>query len=87
MSETEVVGGVELLAPREGGDEEVLTPDALAFVSELHRRFDGARRALLAARVKRQAQLDAGALPDFLPETREVREGDWRVEPVPIEDW
>ena len=83
MSETEVVGGVELLAPREGGDEEVLTPDALAFVSELHRRFDGARRALLAARVKRQAQLDAGALPDFLPETREVREGDWRVEPVP----
>ena len=83
MSETEVVGGVELLAPREGGDAEVLTPDALAFVSELHRRFDGARRALLAARVKRQAQLDAGALPDFLPETREVREGDWRVEPVP----
>jgi malate synthase len=83
VSETEVVGGVELLAPREGGDEEVLTPDALAFVSELHRRFDGSRRALLAARVKRQAQLDAGELPDFLPETREVREGDWRVEPVP----
>jgi len=80
---TEVVGGVELLAPREERDDEVLTPDALAFVAELHRRFDGTRRALLAARVKRRAQLDAGELPDFLPETRAVREGDWRVEPVP----
>jgi malate synthase len=83
MSGTEVVGGVELLAPREGRDDEVLTPDALAFVAELHRRFDGTRRALLAARAKRQAQLDAGELPDFLPGTREVREGDWRVAPVP----
>ena len=83
MTGTEVVGGVELLAPREGTDDEVLTPEALAFVAELHRRFDGTRRALLATRAKRQAQLDAGELPDFLPETREVREGDWRVAPVP----
>ena len=83
MTGTEVVGGVELLAPREGTDDEVLTPEALAFVAELHRRFDGTRRALLATRAKRQAQLDAGELPEFLPETREVREGDWRVAPVP----
>ncbi|MGH3112919.1 MAG: malate synthase A, partial [Gaiellaceae bacterium] len=83
MSGTELVGGVELLAPSEGRDEEVLSPDALAFVAELHRRFDGTRRALLAARAKRQGQLDAGELPDFLPGTREVREGDWRVAPVP----
>ncbi|MGH3037782.1 MAG: malate synthase, partial [Gaiellaceae bacterium] len=85
VSRTEVVGGVELLAPREGRDDEVLTPEALGFVAALHRRFDGTRRALLAARVERQAQLDAGELPDFLPETREVREGDWRVAPVPPE--
>ena len=85
MTGTEVVGGVELLAPRQGQDDEVLTPDALAFVAELHGRFDGTRRALLAARAKRQARLDAGELPDFLPETREVRESDWRVEPVPAD--
>jgi malate synthase len=83
MTGTEVVGGVELLAPLEERDEQVLSADALAFVAELHRRFDGTRRALLATRAKRQAQLDAGELPDFLPETREVREGDWRVAPVP----
>jgi malate synthase len=83
MRGTDVVDGLELRAPREGHDEEVLSPDALAFVAELHRRFDATRRALLAARVERQARLDAGELPDFLPETREVREGDWRVAAVP----
>jgi malate synthase len=80
---TDVVGGVALLAPVEGRDGDVLSSPALAFVAELHRRFDATRRDLLAAREQRQARLDAGELPDFLPETREVREGDWRVEPVP----
>ena len=48
-----------------------------------HRRFDATRRELLAARAERQARIDAGELPDFLPETRDVRDGDWRVAPVP----
>jgi malate synthase len=69
----------------EGRDEEILSADALAFLAELHRRFDGTRRRLLAARAERQARIDAGELPDFLPETREIREGDWRVAPVPAE--
>ena len=43
------------------------------------------RRELLAARAERQARIDAGELPDFLPETREIREGDWRVAPVPAD--
>ena len=68
-----------------GRDEEILSADALAFVAELHRRFDARRRSLLTARVERQARIDAGELPDFLPETREVREGDWRVAPVPAD--
>ncbi len=85
MRGTEVAAGVELRAPIAGRDEEVLSPDALAFVAELHRRFDTTRRELLAARVERQARIDAGELPDFLPETREVREGDWRVAPVPAD--
>ena len=69
-----------------GRDEEILSADALAFVAELHRRFDGtAPQRSLAARAERQARIDAGELPDFLPETREVREGDWRVAPVPAD--
>jgi len=81
----EVAAGVELRAAVEARDEEILTPDALAFVAELHRRFDGTRRMLLARRAERQARIDAGELPDFLPETREVRESDWRVAPVPAD--
>src|SRR5690349_2647885 len=61
----------------------LLTPDALAFLTELHRRFDARRRELLAARVERQAAWDAGALPDFRADTRAIREGDWQVAPIP----
>jgi len=79
---TEAATGVVLRAPATDADERILTPEALAFVAELHRRFDATRRELLSARVERQAAIDAGALPDFLPDTREIREGDWRVAPV-----
>ncbi|TYL52676.1 malate synthase A [Agromyces mariniharenae] len=65
-----------------GGDE-ILTDDALAFVEELHHRFDGRRRELLAARRARRERIAAGEPLDFLPETRDVREGDWRVPPPP----
>ncbi|HEU0183051.1 MAG TPA: malate synthase A, partial [Agromyces mariniharenae] len=65
-----------------GGDE-ILTDDALAFVDELHHRFDGRRRELLAARRARRERIAAGEPLDFLPETRDVREGDWRVPPPP----
>jgi malate synthase len=77
------VGGVELLGPVEGRFEEVLTEDALAFVAELHRRFDGRRRELLAARRERMERLRGGGTLDFLPETREVRDGEWQVAPAP----
>jgi malate synthase len=74
---------VELRAPDVAAYAEILTPAALAFLAELHGRFDATRRALLAARRERQARFDAGELPDFLPETRAIREGDWRVAEVP----
>src|SRR5215218_8040752 len=80
---TEAATGVVLRAPATGADERILTPEALAFVAELHRRFDSTRLELLAARAERQARLDAGEMPDLLPDTREVRDGDWRVAPVP----
>jgi malate synthase len=77
------VSGLEVLGPVEARAVEILTEDALAFVGELHRRFDGRRRELLRLRAERQARLDAGERPGFLPDTEHVREGDWQVAPVP----
>ncbi|HEX8067614.1 MAG TPA: malate synthase A [Thermoleophilaceae bacterium] len=75
--------GVEVRGPVEGRFAEVLTDEALELVADLHRSFDARRRELVAARAGRVARWNAGALPDFLPETREVREGDWQVAPPP----
>ena len=62
---------------------QILSPDALAFLALLHRQFEPRRQQLLAARAERQKRFDAGARPDFLPETRAVREGEWKVAPQP----
>ena len=75
----------EVRAPIEGRAAEILTPEALAFVAALQREFRTERDRLLEARVERQAELDAGTLPDFLPETQEIRESDWQVAPAPPE--
>jgi malate synthase len=64
-------------------EQRVLTPAAIAFLESLHREFDARRRELLALRQERQKRLDAGELPDFLPETAAIRSGDWRVAPIP----
>jgi malate synthase len=77
--------GIELLGPPTERSGDVLTDDALAFVAELQRRFGGRRKELLARRQERAARLAAGELPDFLPETREVREGDWKIAPEPAD--
>jgi malate synthase len=65
--------------------EQILTPEALAFVTELHRRFDGRRRELLDRRGRRQAGIDGGTMPDFLPETEEIRKTEWTVAPIPAD--
>ena len=75
--------GVEIRGPITGRAGEVLTPDALAFIARLHREFHEAREACLQRRAERLRLLDAGGSPDFLPETRHIREGSWTVAPVP----
>ena len=65
------------------GQEALLTPAAQTFLVGLHARFEGERQARLAARRTRQAAFDAGALPDFRPDTAPIRNGDWRVAPIP----
>jgi malate synthase len=64
---------------------EILTPEALAFAARLQRTFGGRRAELLARRAARQAEFDAGKLPDFLPETRGVREAQWTCASVPAD--
>ena len=76
---------VEILGARIERSEEVLTPLALQLLASLHRRFNPRRLELLAAREHRQAELDAGALPAFLPGTADVRAAEWRVFPVPAD--
>ena len=75
--------GMQINAPIEPGFETVLTPEALAFVADLHRSFEPRRQELLAARVARAARLDAGERPDFLEATAHVRNGDWKIAPLP----
>lgn len=64
---------------------EILTPEALEFLGALAVKFTPRRDELLALRARRQAEFDAGMLSDFLPETRNIREGDWRVAPIPAD--
>jgi malate synthase len=76
---------IELRGAVEQGFDEVLTPGALEFVAELQRRFGDRRRELLERRAERRARLRQGELLDFLPETRDIREGDWTVAERPAE--
>jgi len=64
---------------------EILTSEALEFISKLHQQFNGRRKQLLEERVARQEQLDEGVFPDFLAETKEIRDGDWEVAPTPLD--
>ena len=75
--------GISIKAAVPPRTEEILTTDALLFLAELQRRFNPRRKELLARRRARQAEIDVGALPDFLPQTKSVRESDWVVAPIP----
>ncbi len=64
---------------------EILTPEALNFVATLSRAFASRREELLQRRVQRQAEIDSGKMPDFLPETEHVRNSEWTIAPVPAD--
>jgi malate synthase len=74
---------LSIRAPLDSAHQPVLSPQALEFVAALTERFGPRVSQLLHAREERQARIDAGELPDFLPETRHIRESEWRVAPVP----
>jgi malate synthase len=79
------IPGVQILAPVTDRYAEILTPEAVSFIADLQRTFNGRRKDLLAARHERQKRIDAGERPDFLPATKQIREADWTVDPIPAD--
>src|SRR5271170_4059686 len=75
--------GVEVTGEITQGVSQILSAEALALVAKVHREFNVRRLELLKRREQRQSQLDAGKLPDFLPETADIREGDWTGAMIP----
>ncbi|MGA7128055.1 MAG: malate synthase A, partial [Chthoniobacterales bacterium] len=75
--------GIEIRGPISDPFPEILTPDALRFVARLQREFNGRRKELLERRERRQAEINQGKKPDFLPETAQIRAADWQVAPIP----
>jgi malate synthase len=80
---TNAKADVRILPKLNDAEKEILSPEAMSFVAMLHERFASEVEARLAARVKRHAEIKAGKLPDFLPETKSIRDGDWKVAPLP----
>jgi malate synthase len=80
-----ILEGVNVAGQITDFNRKILTQEALAFLALLHRSFNKTRKDLLQRRVIRQAELDKGALPDFLPETKHIRENDaWKgAKPAP----
>jgi len=85
MSSSSFGPGVEITGRITPEYAQILTPEAVAFAAKLQRAFGGRRAELLARRAERQREFDAGKLPDFLPETRAVRDGDWTCAPIPAD--
>src|SRR5437763_826798 len=77
--------GIQLLGPVTESQQEILSSEALEFFAKLQREFGARRQELLQKRVLRHQAIHRGEMPDFFPETASVRNGTWRVEPVPAD--
>ncbi len=84
-NQTTYTEGIEITGQVTPAFAEILTPEAMGFVAKLARAFEGRREELLQRRAQRQAEIDAGKMPDFLPETEHIRSGSWTIAPVPAD--
>jgi malate synthase len=75
--------GLEILGSDYPGIEKILTKDCLSLVAELEKEFRKERLEVLQERSRKQVDLDGGALPDFLEETKAIRESDWKITSIP----
>ena len=82
---TRLAEGVEILGELSPAYATVLTPAAVAFLAQLARKFEATRVELLAARVKVQDKINSGWLPEFPPETADIRAKEWTVAPIPAD--
>jgi malate synthase len=80
---SQLPSNIQISAPMQPGFENILTPEALSLVAKLHRAFETRRQDLLKSRIARQAQIDAGQMPDFLAATQTIRDADWQIAPLP----
>ncbi len=71
--------------PHSEQEQQILTSEAVEFLSELVARFTPKRNALLAARLQQQLKIDNGTLPDFISETASIRESDWKIRGIPAD--
>lgn len=78
-----VSANIEIQAPLHPGFSDILSTEAMNFVAKLHHAFEPRRQELLAARKERQRRIDAGEMPDFPEATRSIREGAWKIAPLP----
>jgi malate synthase len=83
QASTQYAEGIEVRATVTPEFAEIVTPEALNFVAALARQFEERRQELLQRRAQRQAEIDAGKLPDFLPETTHIRNDTWTIAPLP----
>lgn len=75
--------GIEIKGKNPVQYGEILTPEAMDFLMALHERFNQRRKKLLSDRAEKQANFDAGIMPDFLKETEEIRNSNWQIAPIP----
>lgn len=75
--------GYKILGEMNAEFSEILTPEACEFITGLSRKFSGKVKNFLEAREKRQQEIRAGKMPDFLEETRKVRESEWKIAGIP----
>jgi len=83
VNQPNLPAGMQVLGPVTPAYAQILTADALVFLARLHRTFDARRLELLTRRIQRQKEIDSGKLPDFLAETKPIRDAAWQVAPVP----
>ena len=79
MNQRNIPAGMQVLGEMTPEYEQILTGDALIFLAKLHRSFNARRIELLARRAQRQKEIDTGKLPDFLAETKAIRDASWQV--------
>ncbi len=85
MAQYSLPQGMEITGKVTPEFAEILSSEALTFVAKLDRAFRAQRQALLQKRVERQAELDAGQMPDFLTSTEQIRKDSWKVAPIPAD--